>query len=187
MPHITLPAGPLHKPSIGGAYVSHKLTAAEAAEDVSVFRGDAGFATDDEFLNANAAIAVIAADGDWPPPSFAYRFYPGSPSMRVDHFTSTGRIASGANRPTYTSDNPDFPGEFIFSVPWTNYKATGIAYEGSLPVHATASGGQRMSLNRGVWAWDAGMSVNVKPGSPAAATAGVGFYPSPLLAAEPWR
>lgn len=189
-PHAKTPFIPpaIHKPSIGTGYSTHRLTDAEAAEDVSIFRGDAGFATDDDFLSANAAIATYAPDGGWPPPSFAYRFYPGSPSMRVDTFTSTGRIDTASKLPTYTSSNPAFPGEFVFPAPWSSYTATGVAYEGPAPSTSLSSGGQRMSLARGVWAWDPGMTVNVRAGSAVTKTSGVGFAPAPLLlASEPWR
>lgn len=176
--------------------IPHKLTSGEAAEDVSAFRSGAGFMTDDDFLHANPSIAVMVGDGEWAPPvTFRYAWYNGEtthdyPLGRAATFTPTGRISGGSNQPTFTTSMTGLAGEWVF-LPWTDYghAADGSSYVGPEPTRVTSSGGQRMSLNRGVWAWDEGMTVNVKPGSPVTtAGVGVGYAAAPLLlAAEPWR
>lgn len=173
MPGPTLPTPPptpLKKPSIGSSFVKHKLTAAEAAEQVFTFRIDAGFTSDLDFLAANGAIAVFPASGKkWPPAvPFQYVAYGKTGGDPTDDywywdkaltFTPTGKIASGLNQPTYMG--PD--GVEYYFPDWTGSTTTkgGGGYTGFSPQRVVASAGQRMTQDAAVWVWDEGLLVNI--------------------------
>lgn len=152
------------KPTIGSGYVSYKLTADDAKMDVASFRMMAGYATDDDFLHANAAIALYAPKPDgWPPPiPFVFKVPVGDPESTDFHieqrnYAPTGRFSLGANVPTYIEKET---GREIFFPSWHGPEGSAFG------ARSTSNGGQRMGIERGVWAWDEGMVVNVVAGSP---------------------
>lgn len=167
----SIPTTPLTKPSIGSAFMKHKLTAAEAAEQVVNFRIDAGFEDDLSFLAANGALAVFPPSGKMWPPGTPFQYVAYWPTGTDPYgywdkaltFTPTGKIASGFKSPSYMG--PD--GLEYYFPNWSGETTTngGGGYTGLVPQRVIASGGQRMQSDTGVWAWDEGTLVNIKTDS----------------------
>lgn len=164
VPQIPITPTPIAKPKIGSAYVTHKLTKDEAAESVSSFRIAAGFADDDEFLGVNTGIAVYDPGDQWPVNApFTYVIsgdYTGA-GDEPHTYTPTGKIEAGVGRPTYIESES---GREVYFTPF-GMLSVNANKPGPHPAVATNSGGQRMGIKRGVWAWDEGLVVNVKTGS----------------------
>jgi len=167
-------------PPAYGSTVSYTLSAEDASQPVEDFIGLAGYLDIGDFLADNPTIAVSApaytstGAGGWPPDSvIPYWQTGGSTGVDfVETFTPTGRIAPKPwSAPTYTSSWRS--GEFVF-YPWTSYTYDGSTgrYNGPDPTPVSSSGGERIG-SQGVWVWDAGLVVQIKPSSSLVSTSGV--------------